>query len=332
MKIMHVHKDINTSVNAGGINTVYLKHIEELLKLKQEIIAVTSRDGNWELGAKRYVVSSDKSFREDEIKEIINYEKPDIVDVFSWGAELHNYVNEKNKPKIIMRADIPMKYYGLKPLDEEMARKCDEVVSISKWCDFEWSSVLGKSTIIIPHASDDVDVINYNKQRNSVLWVGKATDVKGFDLLFNLPEEFFKEFNLTVVCAKTKYTDNLLFERLENLGVTIKENLSDNEYKKLLSEVEFVLSTARREGFCIAVLEAMKNGAIPVVPYWIGGTLDFVNNNNGIIYKDLNDCYNQMKNLNDREMYMCNAIDDASYYTWENVAKKSLNLYRKVLK
>ena len=34
MKIMYVHKDINQEVNAGGINTVYLKHIEELSKMK----------------------------------------------------------------------------------------------------------------------------------------------------------------------------------------------------------------------------------------------------------------------------------------------------------
>lgn len=91
MKIMFVHKDINQDVNAGGINTVYLKHIEQLQD-ENDIYVITSRDGKWNLKAKRFIVSSDKQKRKNEIEKIIEEVQPDIIDVFSWGAELLDFV------------------------------------------------------------------------------------------------------------------------------------------------------------------------------------------------------------------------------------------------
>jgi len=332
MKILFVHKDLNQEINAGGINTVYLKHIEELQNTNNDLYVITSRGGKWNLKAKRYIVTADKEKRSKEIEKIIKEIDPDIIDVFSWGAELLDYVKKPHRAKVIMRADIPMKFYGREAQDEEMARCCDKIVSISKWCDFEWSSVVGGSTTIIPHACDVSIVKRVNKVKNSVVWVGKATDTKGFDLLFKLPDEFFKKFKLTVVCAKTIYTDVKLFDELEKKGVTIAENLSDKEYFGLLNKSQYVLSTARKEGFCIAVLEAMNYGCIPVVPYWIGGTTDFVNNNNGIVYKNFDDCYERMLNDKKVELKSQKAIDTASKYRWSKIAKKSLKVYKELYK
>jgi glycosyltransferase involved in cell wall biosynthesis len=331
MKIIYVHKDINQTVNAGGINTVYLNHIIELSKLGHEIHAITSRDGEWDLNAKRHIVSKDKAKRNKEITKIIKEVNPDIVDVFSWGAELLDYVKTKHKEKVIMRADIPMKFYGKERLDEEMARECDAVISISKWCQFEWASVFGRDTIVIPHACDATIVRDKEKVPNSIVWIGKATDIKGFDLLLELPDAFFKNFQLIVVCAKTKFSDLNLFNQLEAKGVTIKENLPLEEYNELLSTTEFVLSTARKEGFCIAVLEAMRKGAIPVIPFWIGGTTDFVNNENGIIYNNLNDLYKKIKQVKNRKTFSKKAIETAITYNWKDIALQSLNYYEKVI-
>ena len=55
MKILFIHKDLNQEVNAGGINTVYLRHIEELEKTNNELFCITSRSGKWNLKCKRYI-------------------------------------------------------------------------------------------------------------------------------------------------------------------------------------------------------------------------------------------------------------------------------------
>ena len=332
MKILFVHKDLNQEINAGGINTVYLKHIEELQKTDNDLYVITSREGKWNLKAKRYVVSVDIDKRNKEIEKIIKEIDPDIIDVFSWGAELLDYVKKPHRAKIIMRADIPMKFYGKDPLDEEMARYCDKIVSISKWCDFEWSSIVGGNTTIVPHACDIPNVKRVKKIKNSVVWVGKATDIKGFDLLFKLPKDFFEKFKLTIVCAKTVYSDTKVFDKLEEMGVKIAENLSDEDYFGLLNKSQFVLSTARKEGFCIAVLEAMHYGCIPVVPFWIGGTTDFVNNKNGIVYKNFDECYDKMLNIKTPELKSQNAIDTAFKYNWSRIVKKSMKVYKEIYK
>ena len=330
MKILFVHKDINQDINAGGINTVYLKHIEKLQNTNHELFVITGRDGKWNLKAKRYVVAQDDANRNFKLEKIINEIHPDIIDVFSWGAELLDYVKKPHRAKVIMRADIPMKYYGRESIDEEMANYCDKVISISNWCDFEWSSYLGGNTTVIPHACELPDRNNIVKEKNSVVWVGKSTYIKGIDLLLKLPDMFFKTYKLTVVCAPTKFNDENLFNKLKKKGVIFKENLSDDDYQDLLARSEFVLSTARKEGFCIAVLEGMKYGCVPVVPYWIGGTTDFVSNKNGIIYRNFDECYKKMKRLKNITKLSNNSIETANVYTWDNACNLSLKVYEEL--
>lgn len=331
MKILFVHKDINQDINAGGINTVYIEHIKKLERTNNKLFVITSRDGNWNLKAKRFVVSKDKNDRIKEIDKIIREIDPDIIDVFSWNAELLDYVKKPHRAKVIMRADIPMQYYGKNPIDEEMANYCDRIISISKWCDFEWSSKIGSNTTIIPHACSITAETNITKEKNSVVWVGKCTYIKGIDLILKLPKAFFDDFKLTIVCAPTRFNNEKILGALKEKGVIIKENLSDEEYRKLLQKSEFILSTARKEGFCISVLEGMRLGCIPVVPYWIGGTTDFVNNDNGIVYKNLRDCYTMMKALQNKEEVSKKAIDKSYEYNWNNIIEQSIKVYEELV-
>ena len=332
MKILFVHKDINQDINAGGINTVYLEHIKKLESTNNELFVITSRDGEWNLKAKRFVVSSDDEVRNKEIEKIIEEINPDIIDVFSWNAELLEYVKKPHSAKVIMRADIPMQYYNKPRVDEEMAAHCDKIISISNWCDFEWSAKVGGKTTVIPHACSILPKGNISKIKNTVVWIGKCTDIKGIDLLLKLPDEFYKKFKLVVVCAPTRFDDAELFKKLEEKGAEIRRNLSNDKYRELLQESEFVLSTARREGFCIAVLEGMRLGCIPVIPYWIGGTTDFVNNENGIVYCNFDECYERMNNLsdNDKKNLMNESINTAIKYNWDYVTELSIEEYRKL--
>lgn len=332
MKILYVHKDINQDINAGGINTVYLEHIKKLEETDNELFVITSRDGEWNFKAKRFIVSSDPETRKNEIEKIINEIDPDIIDVFSWNAELLDYVKKTHRAKVIMRADIPMQYYGVETIDEQMAVHCDKIISISKWCDFEWSAKTGGNTTVIPHACSILPKGDITKEKNTVVWVGKCTNIKGIDLILKLPDEFFKKYKLVVVCAPTRFDDKELFDKLEEKGVVIKRNLSSDDYRDLLQKSEFILSTARREGFCIAVLEGMRLGCIPVIPYWIGGTTDFVNNENGIVYENMNDCFSCMEKLSDDEKANCSklSIDTAMKYNWDYVTNLSIDEYRKL--
>ena len=96
----------------------------------------------------------------------------------------------------------------------------------------------------------------------------------------------------------------------------------------MLAKSQFVLSTARREGFCIAVLEAMLYGAIPIIPYWIGGTTDFVNKRNGIIYKNLKDIPILLQQIKSTKQMSSLNIIKAKKYNWKRIVNLSYKMYK----
>jgi glycosyltransferase involved in cell wall biosynthesis len=335
MKIIFVHKDINDVEPAGGINTVYLEYIKRLSAISgMEIAVITEREGKWNLRAKRFITKEkDPVNRQKEITKIINQYNPDIVDCFSWGAEILDYVNNQGRAKTVMRADIPMHYYKIFPcLDEELAQKADVVAAISKWCLGEWLPLTNKKVILIPHAGKDIVKSQVKKNTNSVLWVGKQTDMKGFDRLFCLGDTFYSEYHLTCVIARTRFTDDEKINKLRNKHVTVYESLSREEYDAISGSSQFILSTARKEGFCIAILEAMQTGAIPIVPFFIGGALDFVNYKNGVIYSHESEIYNKLKSIKDMKKKAALSIKEANKFSWEDIVKKNLDLYKELLK
>jgi len=335
MKILFVHKDITPNESSGGINTVYLEHIKELSSIKGiETAVITGRKEEWNLEAKCSITKEiDVLNRQKEITEVINEYDPDIVDCFSWHAEILDYVNNPHRAKTVMRADIPMHYYKKFPcIDEELACKVDAVVAISKWCMREWAPLTNKKIIVIPHGGNGKLNKKIKKSPNSVLWVGKETEMKGFDKLFNLGDFFYREYKLTCVVTKTRFTNEARLKNLKDKGIVVLQNLSRQEYDVVSSSSQFILSTARKEGFCIAVLEAMQNGAIPIVPSYIGGTLDFVNNKNGIIYNSESEIYNKLKRIKNIERKEFFSKKFSDIYRWDLIVKKSLNLYKELLK
>jgi glycosyltransferase involved in cell wall biosynthesis len=335
MKILFVHKDINISTPAGGINAVYLEHIKELSIIPGiEIAIITGREGEWNLQAKRFITKEIDMFqRQKEITEIINQYDPDIVDCFNWHAEILDYVSKPHRAKTVMRADIPMHYYKTTPfLDEELAHKVDAIVAISRWCMGEWAPLTSKKLILIPHAGTDKVDTHINKIPNSVLWVGKATEMKGFNKLFSFDDLFYEEYQLICVIAKTRFTDEKQLNKLKNKRVIVYENLSRQKYDFISHTSQFILSTARKEGFCIAILEAMQTGAVPIVPFYIGGPLDFVNHKNGIIYNHESEIYNMIKNTKNMEQKSKLSKKKAKTYKWDAIVKRSLVLYKEMLK
>ena len=73
-------------------------------------------------------------------------------------------------------------------------------------------------------------------------------------------------------------------EMLESAGVEVTGWLSKNEVYKKLSESSIYLSTARREGMPVSLIEAFYSG-VPVVASRVAGNLDVVEHSlTGFLY------------------------------------------------
>ncbi len=323
MKVAFVHKDIIPNKSSGGFSRAYLNIGKEMINLGHEVFYITKNNH----------IPADNDFgvffyysNQEDIKKIVLENTIDIIETPSWGAELYKY---RTGPYCV-RVDIPVRYYtnNEKRIQEEeyMVTHANGLIGISNWCCQEWGAITGKHICRIPYGGITEDCVFAKKKPNSIVWVGKATWMKGIDILADYaPILKSKGYNITCILTRINnaYEDSSAIKKLIDCNVKIVTDLSQVEYCKILSESQYILSTARKEGFCLAVMEGINHHAIPIVPWWVGGTLDFVNNNNGIVYQSVNDIINHF-NTDIR-------FDKLETYTWKNTAIKTLKIYEKVL-
>ena len=323
MKVAFVHKDINPNKSSGGFSRAYLNIGKEMTKLGHEVFYMTKNN--------QVDINNDSGIflnysNQEDIKKIVLENNIDILETPSWGSELYKY----NTSPYCVRVDIPVRYYtnNEKRIKEEeyMVAHADGLIGISNWCCQEWGSITGKYICRIPYGGIKEGCNSSKKKPNSIVWVGKATWMKGIDILANYaPVLKSQGYNITCILTRINntYEDLVSIKKLIYCNVKIVSDLSQIEYNKILSESQYILSTARKEGFCLAVMEGINQNAIPIIPWWVGGTLDFVNNKNGIIYQSVNDIIKLLK----KDIL----FDKIKVCTWENTAKETLKIYEKAL-
>ena len=329
MRILLCHKDIGCGP-AGGFSTLYTELAYQFMSLGHQVAIVTGRQGPRVTGIERILIThSDRTARRKEIADVVHAWSPDIVECPSWGAELLAYIHMPKHAHVFLRGDIPARYFLNSEYahDEEiLARKAHTIIAISSWCQKEWASIVGKNVAVVPHGVTTPPASTAPKDEKLIVWVGKATWMKGIDLLAEIAPHITTAYRLVCVIAPDRYEQQERVEKLRHAGATIVSHLSNDAYQTLLAQATFILSTARREGFCLALLEGMAHGAIPVVPDWIGGALDFVTPDLGIIYQSIHDLPKILPIPDIR-----NALDlraQARSYSWARTAHESLLLYQ----
>jgi len=123
--------------------------------------------------------------------------------------------------------------------------------------------------------------------------------------------------------------------------VKIRGYVSDDEKFRILSKSNIFCLPSRREGFSLALLEAMFFGAAPLVtvdPYRIGisGMLELVSHlRSGYVAYGFNGfvegLYRLIIDEDLRTMIGRNAMEISRHYDWNNIAALAENVYRKIL-
>ncbi len=330
MRILLCHKDISSAGCAGGFSTLYINLAQYFFNMGHEVAVITGRLEPWNLKVDRYIVSdTNLSIRRKKITEAINLWKPDIAECAGWGAELSDYVSTANRANVFVRGDIPSKFYPeaeYMPEEENLARQADAVIAVSSWCSSQWTAITEKQVVIVPHGVHKPRYKNFKKDAKLIVWIGKATWMKGIDLLSDIASKITVQYKLVCVVGPALYENKQAIEKLSRAGVSIVTGLSTNAYQSLLAKASFILSTARKEGFCIAVLEGMAYGAIPIVPEWIGGTLDFVTPELGLIFHTLDEIPHLLHTTDYTKSEY--AQQRALSYSWYRTAEETIAVYQ----
>lgn len=100
--------------------------------------------------------------------------------------------------------------------------------------------------------------------RPSVLWCGKITPMKGWDVLERAVEALAGRARFVVLLGHSPALCPLTIAG--HPDVVFLQDLANEDVPRLLAAVDFVLSTSRWEGFGLSIVEALACGATVLLP------------------------------------------------------------------
>jgi len=340
MKIVLCRKDLKRGSIHGGICAIYCHLAKELHKLGVEVFTVSS----WKTGPSKkirhyYVPYTNSANYRERIFYLLNKIDFDIIECSSWKAEGLEYARRKNRKPIVVRGDLSAFYFDNKietNLEKELLILADYRLAVSRSCALDLEKKFGIK--IDKFILNGVDTSSYNlKYRNNfkskkllrtIIWVGKPTFAKGFDMLMDLMKIAPKDLSFYIVFGNT--SQNYSMKLIKNKNIRYYQNLSQEKMINLYNKSDVCLSTSRYESFGLAPLEAMACGTPVVVPKNVPSFGEYVRDGmDGFIYNDLNQVI--------EDIYKVEKLDfkkiriHAHRFSWRKMAKETLEVYKFLL-
>jgi len=252
---------------------------------------------------------------------------------------LHGYPRMKGKKRFFQT----IYRYTIAPIFLRIASK---VIVVSKEGSEEISKEVDRKKIVVIPNGIDADSFPFQqpKESKSLTYVGNINEYKGIETLIRAYAKLkpsFPDTKLWLVGKDSGAKEDL--HRLANsLGVKIHfSEVPYEEMGKVYSDSSAVVLPSKYEGFSLVWLEAMASGR-PMFSTPVGDAPAlfeqvYGKNSEDFLFKDEDELVKKLTNyLKDPKKYH-NVIERAEYivkeeYSWENVARLTLNTYQESLK
>ena len=300
------------------------------------------------------------------INEITEENKSDsfnIIHTHGWltsGAFISKYFNnlkwihtfhalERNRIKFMSEEE--KKYFEIIRWMESTIRNADALITVSERLKIEVLQTYPVSEKNIYSIPNGVDLEMYKPDNSTrdkiILYVGRFSLEKGIDIVYNLAEKLLKknkEVKFIVVAS-----DNNIPKSLEKVGDKFSELIKQYPdrfiwYRKILNREELgkvynqsmiYIQPSRYESFGMTVLEAMACGKAIIVSNR-GGMPELVQNAGRVVPLDTKRFMREITHLLEdyrlRERYSRRAVERARDFNWEEISKKTLELYLTIAK
>ncbi|MFH2085438.1 MAG: glycosyltransferase family 4 protein [bacterium] len=293
------HKDIG-DIDRGGVCTLFKSLARGLVQKDWNMHCITTQELNIDgVHVERLPNIEDPGLYSRQITQFILDTKPDVAECSNWRYELLDLVRrEHSESKIVVRADpaagtLFESAHDMEANEAELCQKADLILAVSMFAcrDVTKKYSLNNVKVVyngIENIDDSLlgsDVINSgevlfpaeDKSRKidnesiddfvdpnaiNIMWIGKPTKMKGFDLLERIVESSPSNYNYIV---NTGYPPKEVAWKPKNLKrCKFIRALEKVDQLKVLKRANVFLSTSRVEGFGIVVAEALDMG-LPVV-------------------------------------------------------------------
>lgn len=231
-------------------------------------------------------------------------------------------------------------------IEEELVKCSKKVICCSRYMATEVHQLFGlpKENIeVIPNAVHPIEVGYAGENSRVVLYVGRLVPEKGVQVLLRAFARLVRVHpNATLVIAGTGPYAGELKALAASLGiaerVTFAGFVSEDTRNKLLAQSAVAVFPSLYEPFGIVALEAMSAG-VPVVASRVGGLAEIVEHGiTGLLFTPGDDselfaCLELLFSHPQlgRELRLRAREKVSRNYTWDAVAKKTLNTYQEIL-
>lgn len=297
----------------------------------------------------------------NEVSKENQHEKFDIIHTHGWltaGAFISKYFNdlkwihtfhavEKNRLKFMSNDN--KKYFKIAKWVESTITHADALIAVSNKLKLEVLQnypVKKEKIHFIPNGVDNVLFCpNKTPEEKNILYIGRFSHEKGIDIVLKIAEKVLQlnqKTKFTVVASdekisqsmeKTRKGFELLLEKYPKRFIWYREKLSRKELSKLYQEAIIYIQPSRYEACPLCVLEAMACGKA-IICSNKGGMPELVENAGMVIPLNSNLFAKKiLKLLMDyklRERYSRRALERSKLFNWEDIAKKTLILYKKI--
>ncbi|WP_431728487.1 glycosyltransferase family 4 protein [Verrucosispora sp. TAA-831] len=158
--------------------------------------------------------------------------------------------------------------------------------------------------------------------RLRLVWVGKITPMKGWDVLETATTRLRDIASVSVLLGHSPTFAPVTSASSE---LTVLQDLDDTDLPGLYRAADWLLSTSRWEGFGLAIAEALACGTPVLLPEHLGTAPELLAASGGYTYRDLDhlvDILTHAERLTGR-------LPD--HFNWAVNAAESLRLYRALL-
>lgn len=230
----------------------------------------------------------------------------------------------------------------LKECESKIAKYADEVIVLNERDAKYFKDNFNRDTILIPNAIDseervEIDLIEKKwqlKKDKYILTVARIVAEKGIHYLIdawqNLSQDIKGENKLVIAgsFAHDKKYFNLIREKSKNdSSIIFTDFVEGKALKELYSNAKLFVLPSELEGMSMALLEALSFGKDCLVSDIIENTS--VLNGKGLTFKS-KDAKDLQSKLEDYLLGNISAsVKGVKLYTWEEVAKQTLELYKK---
>ena len=227
-----------------------------------------------------------------------------------------------------------------KYFEKTTLHKSDEIIAVSKSTAEEIYDFLGfkKNIRIIPNGVT-IPKIEATKKQDTLLFVGRLSEVKGLPTLIKAMSFVKPSINLKIVGTgpDSQAVENIIHSLKLNDRVTLLGKRSKEEVYQLMSSSRALVLPSFHESQGIVLLEANAHG-IPVIATNISGITEFVINGvNGLLFEkghpiELSEKINKIYEDRALAQSLGNAgrAKMIESYDWKYIGEATIDIYKQV--